>query len=345
MNYSVYRFTLDLHQTKSQYCIQIPQYSTAIQFVITLNDGGKPYIIAEDCEVKLNGKKANARVFLHDCQTDGTRIVYTFNGQTASQLGIVDCEVVLYGADTTPLTLISPKFQLLVTERAVNDDDVEETEPGFSSLDKIFTSEQERQEAEEQRKANEAERIEAEKQREAVFGDLDAALDAILKIQEGLIGGTLEYELGTSNNGDPYYIVKGIGTYKYSHLVIPDTYEGVVVSEIAENAFRGNTKLTSAVIGKNILEIGKFAFEGCSNLTSIQLTRERIEYDSNANNPESGEWWVEECYGQTDVGVVPRLASDTDAEYVAQLLTTTEDFANNGDYLSTDAWYWMALPI
>lgn len=338
MNYSVYRFTLDLHQTKSQYCIQIPQYSTAIQFVITLNDGGKPYTIAEDCEVKLNGKKANDEVFLHDCQNDGTRIVYTFDGQTASQLGIVDCEVVLYGENNRPLTLISPKFQLLVTERAVNDNDVVDTVPGFSSLDKIFTSEVERQEAEEQRKANEAERIEAEEQRKVVFGDLDAALDAILKIQEGLIGGTLEYELGTSANGDPYYIVKGIGTYKSSHLVIPDTYEGIVVSEIAENAFRGNTKLTSSVIGKNILTVGKCAFEGCANLTSIQLTKERRLFEKN------GSQW-EECYSQTDTVIYSRLASDSDPALVANLWTITQNEAEDwGDdsILTTDAWLWQA---
>ena len=172
-------------------------------------------------------------------------------------------------------------------------------------------------------------------------GDIDAALDAILAIQAELLGGVLEYELGTSYNGDPYYIVKGIGTYKSAELIIPDTYKGIVVSEIAEDAFRGNTKLTSAVIGKNVLTIGKCAFEGCSNLTSIQLTKERT---IDKTNPD---WWMEECYGQTDTAIYSRLASDSDPAKVASLWTTTQ---NEGaawgadDHLSTDAWYWTALP-
>lgn len=168
--------------------------------------------------------------------------------------------------------------------------------------------------------------------------EVDAALDAILKIQEGLIGGTLEYELGTSANGDPYYIVKGIGTYKSSHLVIPDTYEGIVVSEIAENAFRGNTKLTSSVIGKNILTVGKCAFEGCANLTSIQLTKERRLFEKN------GSQW-EECYSQTDTVIYSRLASDSDPALVANLWTITQNEAEDwGDdsILTTDAWLWQA---
>lgn len=175
------------------------------------------------------------------------------------------------------------------------------------------------------------------------LSDIDKALDQIIQIQNELINGSLEYELGTSTNGDSYYIVRGIGTYRSSHLVIPDTHRGIVVSEIAENAFQGNLKLTSAVIGKNILTVGKCAFEGCSNLTSIQLTRERKVYD-----PGNG-WTVEECYGQTDTAIYSRLASDSDPATVANLWTITQDEANTGsglegDIYTTDAWYWAILP-
>lgn len=176
---------------------------------------------------------------------------------------------------------------------------------------------------------------------DGALGDIDKALERIIQIQNELIYGTLEYELGTSNNGDPYYIVKGIGTYKSSHLVIPDTYEGVVVSEIAEDAFRGNTQLTSAVIGKNILTVGKCAFEGCSNLTSIQLTKERIIDETNPA------WRTEECYGQTDSPLTygNRLAADTDPEEVARILTVTQYDEFFEEFYSTGEWYWMALPL
>ena len=198
---------------------------------------------------------------------------------------------------------------------------------------------------EEERERNESRRIENDEKREKIVqdmstlvGNIDSALDAILKIQEGLIGGTLEYEFGTSANGDLYYIVKGIGTYQSSHLVIPDTYEGVVVSEIAEDAFRGNTKLTSAVIGKNILTVGKCAFEGCANLTSIQLTKERRSFIDGGIS-------YEECYSQIDTAFYSRFASDSDPAVVASLWTITQNEGEDwGDFdiLSTDAWYWQA---
>lgn len=180
---------------------------------------------------------------------------------------------------------------------------------------------------------------------DGVLGDIDKALDRIIEIQNDLINGSLEYELGTSANGDSYYIVTGIGTYKSSHLVIPETYKGVVVSKIAENAFRGNTKLTSAVIGKNILTVGKCAFEGCSNLTSIQLTKERRIFEE-----EGIPWEMEECYGQTDTALFSRLASDSNPATVANLWTITQnEAAQVGGYdgptiYTTDAWHWAVLP-
>ena len=170
---------------------------------------------------------------------------------------------------------------------------------------------------------------------------INEVLDRIIEIQNELITGTLEYEKATSYNGDPCYIVKGIGTYKSSDIVIPDTYKGIVVSEIAEDAFRGNTKLTSAVIGKNILTVGKCAFEGCSNLTSIQLTRERLVYDMGDGG------MVEECYGQTDTALFSRLASDSNPATVANLWTITQNEAEgyeDFDIYTTDAWYWAAFP-
>ena len=379
MNYSTYRFTLDLHTTKSQLCLHIPQYSTAVQFYINLTDGGKPYSIIPGVTAKLFGKKADGFAIISDCTVEGDRILYRFSEQTASCLGLVNCEIRLYSEDEEPLSLISPKFDLLITERAVNDSDVIDSAPELSVLDEILakaniyeqneatregnessriqaellreSGEDGRAEAERQRNVNEEFRIECENERRraeeqrnekvqeiaGIVGDMDAALDAILAIQESILG-VLEYELGTSSNGDKYYIVKGIGTYKSSDIVIPDTYKGIVVSKIAEEAFKGNTKLTSAVIGKNVLTIGKCAFEGCSNLTSIQLTKERKVYEVVDG------WWNEECYGQTDSAFVPRLASDNDPQYVAQLLTSTIVWDEDLGYISTNAWYWTALP-
>ena len=44
-----------------------------------------------------------------------------------------------------------------------------------------------------------------------------------------------------------------------------------VVDKIAASAFKCRTHLTSVTISKNIKEVGKSAFEGCSNLADITV--------------------------------------------------------------------------
>ena len=370
MNYSTYRFTLDTHRTKSQISIQVPQHDTALQLFINLTDGGKPYDIAEGCTAKLYGKKADGKVILHDCEiTDNnTRIHYVFSEQTTSCIGPVDCEIRLYGSEG--LLLTTPTFVIAVEERVVSDDDVVDSGWDFDALDKALSRDQEyqkneqarddaekardraeqaraddekaRDNAEQARDKAEQARDDAEKQRKATVDqigrDIDSALARIIEIQERLINGELEYELGVSANGDPYYIVKGIGTHKSTRLVIPDTYNGVVVSKIAAKAFQGNTKLTSAVIGKNILEVGWCAFEGCTFLRSIELTKERRYYEDEFMA-------YEESYCQTDMYAYSRLASDSDPNFVASLWTVTRSEVNEDfEPFTTDAWYWASAP-
>ena len=43
------------------------------------------------------------------------------------------------------------------------------------------------------------------------------------------------------------------------------------VTTVEANAFKGNTKLTKVVIGKNVQTVGKNAFAGCTNLTTVTL--------------------------------------------------------------------------
>lgn len=374
MNFSRHQFTLDIHTTVSQVVIPVSYMDTAVKLNITLTDGGRPYKIAEGCKAIFFGKKSDGTALMTDCTIQGNTICYTFTKQTATALGEVKCEIRLYGQ--SELILTSPSFVIFVAPRVVKDDDVLDSSDEVSALDNVFQIA-----ADVENKLNSGEfngksayqlacdngfdgteeewlaslkgdayiltdgdRSDiAEIVKDDAYGDLEEALDQIIQIQNDLINGSLEYELGTSINGDSYYIVRGIGTYKSSHLVIPDTHRGIVVSEIAENAFQGNLKLTSAVIGKNILTVGKCAFEGCSNLTSIQLTKERLVYDM------GGGWIVEECYGQTDTAIYSRLASDSDPATVANLWTITQDEADigtglEGDIYTTDAWYWAILP-
>ncbi|MBE5859254.1 MAG: carbohydrate-binding domain-containing protein [Butyrivibrio sp.] len=43
------------------------------------------------------------------------------------------------------------------------------------------------------------------------------------------------------------------------------------VTEIADNAFKGNKKLKKTTIGKNVTKIGKNAYSGCKNLKSVKI--------------------------------------------------------------------------
>jgi len=64
-------------------------------------------------------------------------------------------------------------------------------------------------------------------------------------------------------------------------VTVPDsvTVNGVTytITKIADEAFKGNTKLTSVTIGKNVTEIGKNAFAGCSNLKKLNLSGTSIK--------------------------------------------------------------------
>lgn len=170
------------------------------------------------------------------------------------------------------------------------------------------------------------------------FNDINTALDAILAIQKGFIEGRIAYAL--SDDGT-YYTCVGIGTYKGTSIVIPDEIDGIPVKRIADYAFQGNKKITSVVVGKNIDYVGKCAFEGCSNLTAIKLTRERY-FDKPVPD-----WLVEWCYGQTDSGWCSRLAADSSPSTVASIMTRTycegEQYGNT-EPLTTDAWTWISLP-
>lgn len=59
-----------------------------------------------------------------------------------------------------------------------------------------------------------------------------------------------------------------MGRYTGSNIIIPDTYNGLPVTEIASYAFQGKN-ISSVVIGNNIKVIGSYAFNNCSYLKAI----------------------------------------------------------------------------
>lgn len=77
----------------------------------------------------------------------------------------------------------------------------------------------------------------------------------------------LDYDLITENSVSSY-LVRG-ATYPGSirTINIPDTYKGLPVTQVGQNAFLNRTLVTSLTIGSNITHIGQSAFNGCTGLT------------------------------------------------------------------------------
>lgn len=67
----------------------------------------------------------------------------------------------------------------------------------------------------------------------------------------------------------------GIVNKKATKMSVPATVkiEGrtCTVVEVGANVLKGNTKLKKVILGKNVTTIGKQAFSGCKNLSSVQL--------------------------------------------------------------------------
>ena len=205
MNYSIYRFTLDLQKHQSQMSISVFKNDTAIRLLIGLTDGGKPYHINDGIQAILYGKRADDKEIIHRCMIkDNAEVIYDFEETTACKEGLVQCQLRLYGLDGNLIT--APRFVIVVDERIVDDNNVEIQSDRLTALDNIFLSENERVEAEKARAVAENARAEAEIGRAetvselsasmdnvlAEIGDIDTALENIIAIQEALIGGGAE---------------------------------------------------------------------------------------------------------------------------------------------------------
>lgn len=160
MNYSDYRFTLDIQIHQAQVSIPVTFGDSARRLCIGLTDGRKPYVIGEGCRAVFNAKKPDGNTIKNDCIIERNVILYEFTEQTTSAEGIVHCDITLYDTDGKVLT--SPQFIIVVDKRAVRDAEIiaNLSESQSTTLDKIISSEQAREEAEKEREARDEERDE-----------------------------------------------------------------------------------------------------------------------------------------------------------------------------------------
>ncbi len=138
MNSSIYRINLDIHDVRPQASVRITQNDTARRIIISLSDGGVPYIIADDCYAVFTAAKPDGTVLYNDTViVQNSRIQYDITAQTVAAAGTVDCQIRIYGTDGTLIT--SPCFTILVTGR-VFDDSIAEGTDQFTALDELVVS-------------------------------------------------------------------------------------------------------------------------------------------------------------------------------------------------------------
>ena len=160
MEYLEYRFTLDMHKSVSQISLPVRQYETNRRLLISFSNKGSPYTITDGCTAVLGATKADSNTLLDNCIIENnTTIVYEFNEQTASALGIVECSIILYGPEGEVIT--SPHFIIVVSKNAVEYSEVKSTSES-TTIAKMLANETARQSAEETRQSAEETRQNAE---------------------------------------------------------------------------------------------------------------------------------------------------------------------------------------
>ncbi len=82
-------------------------------------------------------------------------------------------------------------------------------------------------------------------------------------------GGSADFEY-TLSDDQSYYILTDVTTLRNTAVVVPETYNGLPVKEIGQEAF-GSSGLTSIEISSGVTSIGKRAFSSCSKLTSVTI--------------------------------------------------------------------------
>ena len=114
MNYTEHKFTLDVSKTASQVSIKAKKGDIGRRLVITLMNNGYPYHITEDCYAVIAATKPDGYIIFNNCVIDNCVITYDFTAQTVAAVGIVNCEIILYGKRALQLT--SASFDIIVED-------------------------------------------------------------------------------------------------------------------------------------------------------------------------------------------------------------------------------------
>ena len=132
-----YRFSLDTHEINSQITLTCKKGETGRCLFITITEEGKVYNIGADCHAVFTATKPDGKVIFNDCEISGNVICYKMTPQTATAVGLMDCEIRLYGPDN--LLIISPYFNIHVYPPVYDDGDIVESTNEVSTLTALIS--------------------------------------------------------------------------------------------------------------------------------------------------------------------------------------------------------------
>lgn len=143
MTITEHKITLDIHKAVAPVSISVKKGDTARRLLIQLAVRGYPYHISSDCYAVFTAKKPDGKVVINDCSIEDCVIIYEFTEQTVPIPGLMECEIILYGANGKQLT--SASFHIIVEDTiydADTDTDIESTDE-YKALNELISQVQE----------------------------------------------------------------------------------------------------------------------------------------------------------------------------------------------------------
>ncbi len=135
MNYSDYRFSLDINESVSAVCPRVKKGDTVRRLIITLTQNGRPYLPGDGCSAVFKGEKPDGTVLFNECTVNNGSLTVPITSQTIAVPGKVKCEISLYSETGDLLT--SPTFDIAVDD-TVSDDDAIESANEYTALSRMI---------------------------------------------------------------------------------------------------------------------------------------------------------------------------------------------------------------
>lgn len=136
MIYTEHRITLDIHDTVSQVSLSVKKGDTARRLLIHLAEKGYPYSIADDCYAVFTAKKPDGHVVFNECTIDGSVVIYEITEQTVAVVGLVDCEVIIFGDNGRQLT--SASFGMVIEDTIYDTETEIESTSEYNALAELI---------------------------------------------------------------------------------------------------------------------------------------------------------------------------------------------------------------